>query len=258
MGRRWMVRLHRYQKPRPRGRRTGDGTAAAAGRCCVRRSPSSAGSSVSAANITASTVTTAEKATPGTYGWFIVSMPSSEMTTVMPGEHDRASGGRHRDGRRTSRVSAGGQLAAVPGDDQQRVVDADAEADHRRDRAGPIGHVDDVGEQAPEGESYTDAEQRRGQRQAHRHERSERDKRMIAATSRPAPSAPMLPDWALSIAWPASSTCVPAAVRRRRGRSSRSRRRPGNVRSCCRAARWRTPSCRRPRPGRCRRYPTAW
>ena len=46
--------------------------------------PSSAGSSVSAASITASTVTTAEKATPGTYGWFIVSMPSSEMTTVIP------------------------------------------------------------------------------------------------------------------------------------------------------------------------------
>ena len=46
--------------------------------------PSSAGSSVSAASITASTVTTAENATPGTYGWFIVSMPSSEMTTVIP------------------------------------------------------------------------------------------------------------------------------------------------------------------------------
>ena len=34
-------------------------------------------------------------------------------------------------------------------------------------------------------------------------------KRMIAATSSPAPSEPMLPVWALSIAWPASSTCVP-------------------------------------------------
>ena len=35
--------------------------------------------------------------------------------------------------------------------------------------------------------------------------------RTIAAMSRPGPSAPMLPDWALSIAWPASSICVPAA-----------------------------------------------
>ena len=46
--------------------------------------PRSAGSSVRAANITASTVATAEKATPATYGWFMVSMPRSEIMTVIP------------------------------------------------------------------------------------------------------------------------------------------------------------------------------
>ena len=35
--------------------------------------------------------------------------------------------------------------------------------------------------------------------------------RMIAAMSSPGPSAPMLVDWALSIAWPASSICTPSA-----------------------------------------------
>ncbi len=36
--------------------------------------------------------------------------------------------------------------------------------------------------------------------------------KMIAATSSPGPSAPMLVDWALSMAWPASSICTPVAA----------------------------------------------
>jgi hypothetical protein len=39
------------------------------------------------------------------------------------------------------------QLQLVAGDDEQRVVDPDAEADHRRKRGGDAGHVDDVTEQ---------------------------------------------------------------------------------------------------------------
>ncbi len=137
--------------------------------------PSSAGSRVSAANITASTVTTAEKATPGTYGWFIVSMPSKEMTTVIPANTtDRPAVAIATDTAPLG-VAPPGELTAVAGDDQQGVVDADAEADHRRDRARPIGHVDEVGEQRAAGQPDTDTEQCGGERKAHRDERPERD-----------------------------------------------------------------------------------
>ena len=83
-GRRWIVRLQRYQNPRPACSADGWRNGSRSRSMLRPAKPSSAGSSVSAASMTASTVTTAEKATPGTYGWFIVSMPSSEMTTVMP------------------------------------------------------------------------------------------------------------------------------------------------------------------------------
>ena len=137
--------------------------------------PSSAGSRVSAASITASTVTTAEKATPGTYGWFIVNIPSREMTTVIPANTtDRPAVAIATD-TAAARGGTAGEFAAVAGDDQQGVVDADAEADHRRDRARPVGHVDDVGEQRAGGQSDTDTEQCGGERKAHRHERPERD-----------------------------------------------------------------------------------
>ncbi len=72
-------------------------------------------------------------------------------------------------------IAAVGEFGTVPSDDQQRVVDAHAEADHRGDRTRPFGHVDDVGEQASGGEADTDAEQRRGEREAHRDQRPERD-----------------------------------------------------------------------------------
>jgi hypothetical protein len=46
--------------------------------------PRTAGSSVTDAHMMTRTTRTAENARPGVNGWFISSMPSSEMTTVMP------------------------------------------------------------------------------------------------------------------------------------------------------------------------------
>ena len=44
-------------------------------------------------------------------------------------------------------VVAGAEVLDVPGDEQQRVVDADAEPDHRGDRRGRGADVGDAGEQ---------------------------------------------------------------------------------------------------------------
>ena len=44
-------------------------------------------------------------------------------------------------------VQAVGEVLAVAGDDEQRVVDADAEADHRSELGGELGDRDDVGEE---------------------------------------------------------------------------------------------------------------
>ena len=40
------------------------------------------------------------------------------------------------------------QVLAVPGDDEQGVVDADAEADHHAERRRRLGHVDEAGDDA--------------------------------------------------------------------------------------------------------------
>ena len=57
-------------------------------------------------------------------------MPSSEMTTVQPAKstaRPEVSSGLDD---RAARVAALGQALAVAGDDEQGVVDADADADH--------------------------------------------------------------------------------------------------------------------------------
>ena len=96
-----------------------------------------------------------------------------------PGEQDGAPGGvdRAQDGlahvverrsRRTERL-------AEAGEDEQRVVDADAEADHRRELGGEVGRVDNVREEGDQAETGAEAEQRRDDRQPHRDHRAERD-----------------------------------------------------------------------------------
>ena len=55
------------------------------------------------------------------------------------GEQHRAPGGVDGDGDRLAHGVAGVELLAVAGDDQQRVVDADAEADHDAEERGELG-----------------------------------------------------------------------------------------------------------------------
>ena len=67
------------------------------------------------------------------------SMPSSDTTTVSAGEDHRAAGGVHgADGGLLERLP-GAEVLAVPGDDEQRVVDADGEAEHRAEGGGEVG-----------------------------------------------------------------------------------------------------------------------
>ncbi len=67
------------------------------------------------------------------------------------------------------------QTLAVPGADEQRVVDTDTDADERRDLGRERGDVQDSREQVDEREPDPDSEQRGHDRHAHRQQRAERD-----------------------------------------------------------------------------------
>ena len=59
------------------------------------------------------------------------------------------------------------QVLTVPGDDEQGVVDADAEPDHDAERSSTIvGDVDEAGEDADAGQADDEAEQRGADRDA--------------------------------------------------------------------------------------------
>ena len=64
------------------------------------------------------------------------------------GEEHRPAGGVDGDRDRLAHGVAGVELLAVAGDDQQRVVDADAEADHDAEERGEVGDGQDVAQQA--------------------------------------------------------------------------------------------------------------
>ena len=72
-----------------------------------------------------------------------------------------------------SRLLSLGEAAAEPGDDEQRVVDADAEPDHRRSGRSPIRDVDDPAQDLTERESGAEAEHGGDQWKPHRHRRPE-------------------------------------------------------------------------------------
>ena len=78
-----------------------------------------------------------------------------------PGRRDRADGG-------PSWLLPLGEVAAEPGDDEQRVVDADAEADHRRGGWGPVRDVDHPAQELAERDRGAEAEHGGDQRQPHR------------------------------------------------------------------------------------------
>ena len=67
------------------------------------------------------------------------------------------------------------ELLPVAGDDEQRVVDADAEPDHDADERGEVGHLEQVAEENDQRAADADAEQRDPDGQAHCEDRPERD-----------------------------------------------------------------------------------
>jgi len=82
-------------------------------------------------------------------------------------DDDGPAGKHHRCARRGHGASdgflnalAGVELVAVTEDDEQRVVDADTEPDHRRQRGSDVRDRDGVTEQADEAESGDQADQR--------------------------------------------------------------------------------------------------
>ena len=78
------------------------------------------------------------------------------------------------DSRASPKVGPGGDVGlAKAREDEQRVVDADAEADHRGELGGEVGRVDHVREQGDRAEAGAQAEQRGDDRQAHRDQRAE-------------------------------------------------------------------------------------
>ena len=91
------------------------------------------------------------------------------------GEHDRTAGGVHRDADRLADVVPRVQLLAVAGDDEQRVVDADAEADHDADERREVGDLEDVAGDDHRRAAEADAGERGADRQAHRQHRAEGD-----------------------------------------------------------------------------------
>ena len=129
--------------------------------------PSSAGSRVSAASTATKTTTPAEIPSAVTIGIPASHSEPRATMTVLPAkataEPDVAPSARW-----TPRRHALAQLRAVAGDDEERVVDPDAEPDHRREGRGDRGDLDQVPEQADEREAAGEAEDRRRDREAHR------------------------------------------------------------------------------------------
>ena len=83
---------------------------------------------------------------------FIRKMPSSEITTVSPAKTTARPDVFSAADDRIARFHPVVQPLAVAGDDDQRVVDADADADHRRDRTRELGHRQEAGDDADDGE----------------------------------------------------------------------------------------------------------
>ena len=104
----------------------------------------------------------------------MMSMPSSEITTVMPAK----STARPAVSRAIAVASADARpswsLLPVAGDDEQGVVDADAEADHGAERGGEARDRHDVGEEPADPEADADADDRGADGQAHGEHRAER------------------------------------------------------------------------------------
>ena len=67
------------------------------------------------------------------------------------------------------------QRGAVAGDDEEHVVDPDADADHRGHLRREVGHLEHVGQQRDEAQADAEADDRDEDRQAHGQQRAEAD-----------------------------------------------------------------------------------
>ncbi len=83
------------------------------------------------------------------------------------GEHHGAAAGVDRRDHRVFDARPAFEVLSIAGDDEQGVVDADAQADHRHHRGGEVGHRDDVAGERHERGGDAEAEQGDADRQAH-------------------------------------------------------------------------------------------
>ena len=145
------------------------------GRSRLPKIDSTAGSRVSAAQTATATPTAA--ATPITVrnGIWATASPQSAMITVVPANTTADPAVAEAWARDSSTPIPVGQLAAVPGDDEQAVVDADRQPDHQGQRGRGRGDRGDRrdGEDARHGDAH--AERGGDQRQAGGEERGEGD-----------------------------------------------------------------------------------
>ena len=142
-------------------------------RACAR--PRSAGRRVVEASMVASTVADTATPTPPTHPMPTSRRPSIEITTVVPAKttarpaESMAVEGRVPGG--SPRVEA----LAVPGHDEERVVDPDAETHHQREQGGVLGDVDHVAQHHDRAGAGADPAHRHGDREAHGQHRPEGD-----------------------------------------------------------------------------------
>ena len=114
-------------------------------------------------------------ATPWTKASPMSRRPSSAMITVMPANITARPLVSIDGDDRVLDARAAFEVLSVAGDDEQRVVDADAEADHRHHRGGEVGHRDDVAGERHERRGDAETEQGDADRQAHGEHRTERE-----------------------------------------------------------------------------------
>ena len=221
--------------------------------------PSSAGISVTAAVITMSTTIAAAIATPLRKLTPSTSRPSSATMTVAPANSTARPRRVERAHARRLRVAPGLDRVAVAGDDEQRVVDADAEADQRGQRAARTSRcrsraraarsrlrpVPSASTAVSSGSSIANSEPNAS---------SEHDRRGDEADQLARPAARLLGGLldarAAELDLQAVAARVLGGVDQRSRRRTSARRRSAARRPC---ARWRTRPCRPRRSGAARR-----
>ena len=130
--------------------------------------------------MTATTTVTATVAAATRPIWARIGRPESTsaaraMTTVVPAKTTALPAVATERGDRLVQVVAAQDVAAVPVDDEQRVVDADGEPEHQGERRGHRVEVGERREGDGAGEAHADAEQGDEQRKAGGDEAAEHD-----------------------------------------------------------------------------------